>query len=1006
MLEFLLRRPIAVFLTLFVSVTISSIVFFKLPVSLLPAIDVPVIHITLRYPDAAAEEIELSVLKPIRENMLTVGGLRRVESIAGSEIGKISLFFEHNTDMRLAYMEVSEKSDRLLSVLPRELERPVIVKSSTSDIPVIKMQIIPQDSVDFVLLSELSRKVLKRRLEQIEGVGLVDISGRQRNIIRITPDYGALRGLSLSEQAIFQAIQAVNIDFGAISISDGSYEFNLKLGSKIRSPELLRDLLIRLPNSGSVRLKQVARVEFERENPTGYHLFDTTESVVIAIHKQTHARLTELIPLLDECLNQFKEDYPELEFRMTQDQSKLLMLSIQNLSQALVLGGVCAFAVLFLFVRGWREPVIMGTVLPISLILAFSVFYLMDISLNIISLSGLALGLGMLVDNSIVVIDNIMLKRKEGRELAESCISGTSQVIIPLLSSALTNLAVFVPLIFISGLTGALFYDQAISVAAILGASLICTFILVPLLYFTLFKRHPEVCRQDSKLVLLLLRLYETSLNYLWQRKARSLVVMSALVPTAFALFLILPKQGFPEIERSETLIFIDWNEPIDVNVNRDRILEFITTNSEHFKLAESEVGIQQFMRKDNQNSLQKAEIYILYEGANQKESGDLVLQKYLKARYPEASVVLTPAPNPFDHVFSSSEPFFQARFRSLDSKRQVSAGSLSEVLDSLRKEEAFDLGQGFDTEIIACLQLDFDKLDVYEVPYEVLIKKVNVVFDEYLITDFKAFGEITPVRFARQKGDILQILSEQQVESSNGKSYPLESFIKLSMCDNFKRITADGSGVYQAIDFEHINNREEIERCFTNFAKLNGMVVDFHGRMLSDETSLHQILIIMVVSLLLMYFILTAEFESLKMPILVLVTIPMGFAGSLILLMICGGSVNIMSGIGLVVVLGVIDNDAILKIDRINRLRCSMTIEAAIRQAGIDRLKPIIMNTCTNVLAVLPIVFSEGLGADLQRPVAITTIGGLIVGTFTALYFVPISYWYLFKERNVTGQI
>ncbi|MFN5004975.1 MAG: efflux RND transporter permease subunit, partial [Bacteroidota bacterium] len=273
--------------------------------------------------------------------------------------------------------------------------------------------------------------------------------------------------------------------------------------------------------------------------------------------------------------------------------------------------------------------------------------------------------------------------------------------------------------------------------------------------------------------------------------------------------------------------------------------------------------------------------------------------------------------------------------------------------------------------------------------------------FGEYLITDFTDFDEVLPVVFQPFDGDLSQALQNLRVPTAQGIHYPVQELIQVEFRESYRFITADASGIFQSVGIEEVQNFDELKSSVQATAKAQSVIVEFAGKWFENEKNFKQLTTILLISMLLMYVILTAEFESLKQPFLVMITLPLGLAGSLLLLWVTGGTLNIMSGIGLIVVLGVLDNDAILKIDRINRLRETLPLEQAIRQAGLDRLKPIVMNTCTNVLAITPIIFSSGLGADLQRPVAITTIGGLIVGTFTALYFVPLLYWYFVKAKE-----
>lgn len=996
MLRFLLQRPIAVTMCLLVSVTISIVAFFHLPISLLPAVDVPEITISVQSPNSSAQEIEQNILKTIRENMLTLSGLKEAESIAQDETGRISLHFEYGTNMTLAYIEANEKIDRLTPQLPQNLERPIVIKSSTADLPILRIQVLPKNENDILQLSELASKVLKRRIEQLDGVGLVDVNGTVKKVIRIAPDYKVLKSLNLSESIIAQTIENANLELGSVSVKDGNYRYFLKLSAKVTSPVDVENLPILLPEEkGAIKLKNVASIYYEAEKPLGFHLYGSRQGLVITVHKQMQAKMPELMPVLYNVIEQFKTDYPQFQFDVTQDQSLLLTLSIDNLSQSLLWGGLFAFAVLFLFMRGWREPLIMGIVLPISLLLAFSLFYAFNISLNIISLSGLALGLGMLVDNSIVVIDNIMMKRKEGFDLIDSCVEGTQEVIVPLLSSALTNMAVFIPLIYMSGITGALFFDQALSIAAILSVSILCTFIIVPLLYILFFKNRKTEIQADSLFFKKMMAAYERSFKFIWKYKKLSLLIMSMLIPVAIGLLFLLPKQGFPEIERTETIIEIDWNEPIDIAENKHRTIKLIDYCAKFTKQAEADIGHLQFLLSSENYSVQHALVYLAYYNANDKSKSDPKLTEYFIRNYPLAKIKVSAASNAFEQLFQTSRPALEARFRDNEKTIQLTEDQTSYLVQLTKANATVGKGKGLETETMAYIFIDFNKLKLYQLDYQDVIRQLKIAFGEYQITDFKNFGDVTPVLFSQYNIDFESALRAIEIKSTSGINYTLKDFVSYEFKDSFKNITADAAGVYQSIEFSNFDDPSGLEPALTAFAKQQNLVMDFTGTWFETKENLHSLMLILLVSLLLMYFILTAEFESLKQPVLVMLTFPLGFAGSLILLWISGGSLNIMSGIGMIVVLGILDNDAILKIDRINKLSKTLPLEQAIKQAGIDRLKPIVMNTCTNVLAITPIIFSSGIGADLQRPIAITTIGGLIIGTFTALYFVPILYWF-----------
>ncbi len=1001
MLRFLLHRPIAVFMSLFALLALSVLAFLRLPVSLLPDTDVPYITLSVKLPNSPPELLEQNVLRPMRERMLALNGLKSVESMTQSETGSLRLRFEYGTDMQLAYIDVNEQVDRLIPLLPAGMERPLVIKSSASDIPVMRIQVVPRDEGEMVSTSDVTLFTLKRRLEQSEGVGLVDLNGLQKQIIRVEPDQALLASLDLSEGDIERAIQQANLSIGTLTVREGNYRYYLKLATHTGNPEVLGNLPVIRPDKSVVPLKKIAWLEYATETPSGYHLFNQHTGIVINVHKQAEAKMPEVMPRLYEAVEQFKKDFPQLQFSVTQDQSAFLDVSIQNLSQALLWGGVFAFAVLFMFMSSWREPLMMGIVLPFSLILSFSVLYLLNIPLTIISLSGLALGLGMLVDNSIVVVDSISLKRSEGLSLSDACVYGTTEVMVPLISSALTNLAVFLPLIFMSGITGALFYDQALSVAAILFVSLACTFILIPLLFRLFYRSSATVEQQGSRFFLFLKTCYHQSFQRVWLHRKGALIGMSLLIPLSFFLFFYLPKTGFPEIERYETVIQLDWNEPIDVQDNRARIVQLVRQLQPQLVHAEADVGYRQFILNPEVYSARQAVIYLRYPSAERRQDTDEWITKFFRTQYPSCRFVLSGAPNAFEQIFISNQPAFEARFRQVQSNAPLPDSLATRIVENLENFQAAKPGQGFDFETAALLQIDFNRLGQLSVPYSNLLRALEIAFGNYRITDIKELGRVLPVIMMSHSSHPGQVLQKIFVHSTDGIRYPVKEFVTIRYSRQYQSITADASGIYQSVTVSEFENLSTVQNYFSTLAAQFGLVVDFTGQWFENRDNLNQLSLILMVSLALMYFILTAEFESFRQPLLVLASLPIGFAGSLLLLWASGGTLNIMSGIGLVVVLGILDNDAILKIDRINRLRQHLPLPQAIEQAGLDRLKPIVMNTCTNVLAITPIVFSSGLGADLQRPVAITTIGGLIVATFTALYFVPLLYASLMPQKD-----
>jgi multidrug efflux pump subunit AcrB len=1004
MVRFLLARPIAVGMTFLALIVFSVIVFRTLPISLLPPIDVPQIVVKVNYANASPESIEQNVLRPIREGLVTLNGLENMESKSGSEVGNIRLTFDYQTKMELAYIDVNEKIDRLISIMPEDLPRPQVIRINTNDIPVVRVQVIPKEETDYAQVSLLVDNVLKKRLEQLEGVALVDINGKQERLITVAPDRAALAGLGMTEQHIIDAIQAGNSELPGISVEDGQFRYYLRMATRLDTPEDIMALPVRKEGGSAIPLFKVAHVGYELAKPMGYHLYNGSEGLVVTVHKQAAAKMNALMPLVYGAVENFKLDYPQVDFALTQDQSMLLNAGISNLQTSLLFGGIFAFGVLFIFMGNFRMPIIIGISLPSSLIISFLVFYFFDISINVISLSGLALGLGMLIDNSIIVLDNISRKRKEGLGIFDACVTGVNEVMSALISSVLTTLAVFVPLIFLSGISGALFYDQAISVAAILSVSLLVAFILLPLLYKLFFaNRAGEVAKEDSRFFIFLLGGYKRIYKQLFAYRGLSLILLLILIPLLLSVSLLLPIAGLPPIEKFDVMLQVDWNEPIYATENKQRLQNLLAEMDGNYVHAESDVGLRQFLLFEGESSIQQASLYLMFANQGQKDVQQEWLTRYFSQRYPQASAQLQDAPNAFDQLFSSDLPNYEVRWKDLVSKRPIDEPRMDQWLGELPLTE-WERGPGLQKESSVVFRIDQEKLALYGVAVNQLLQQVQRLFGSYLITDIKRFGEVTPIKLKESPADFQHLLRTNHVNGADQTPYLLSNFVTAAYDSHYKYVTADRSGVYQSIILTG-SDPTTYDSSLKQWGVARSLSIDFTGQYFKDRETIQQLTGILMISVLLLYFILAAQFESFIQPLIVILTLPLGIGGAFLVLWITGTSLNVMSAIGLVVMLGIMVNDAILKIDTINRLRVQYAeingigsregLEQALYRAGEIRLKPILMTSVTTILALLPVIFSAGLGADLQRPLVFSVIGGLTIGTFTALFFVPLAYWF-----------
>jgi len=984
-------------------VTLALLVFsvlalVQLPINLLPSIDVPSIVIKVSAPNSSPQAIEENILKPIRENLLTLSDLKDIESTASGESGQIHIQFSYKANMNLTYIEVNERIDRLQDQLPQNLTRPKVIRLSTSDIPVVRLQVVPKDFNNYVAVSELTTKVIRRRIEQLDGVSLVSITGERETEIAVTPKFNKLAAYNISLSTLLNTINNSNVDWGSINVKDGQYRYYVKVASSISTPEEILNLPIRTADDNIVRIAEIADVEEKARPPMGYHLLNQDEGLAVIIHKQSNARMMDLLSKIGESVLVFEEEYPQASFKLTQNQSKLLSAGINNLKTALLFGGIFAFAVLFVFMSNIRLALIMGISLPISLLLSFLVFYVAGISINIISLSGLALGLGMLIDNAIIVLDNISAKRKEGYSLTDSCVLGVKEVSAPLISSVLTTLAVFVPLVFLHGMSGALFYDQAIAVAAILGVSLLVAFSVLPLLY-KLYFNDDTVPDTNNRLFAFILNLYDKIFKTVWQYKAISLSVIILLSVIGIWLGLQSPQSAMPQIQRNELLLKIDWNEPIDLNENELRILSIVSELSAKVIFTESEIGKVGFALTTSEYGREKAEVYFLLEDKTTERIFKQDLDQLLSSNFPKAVFTISPAPNAFDQLFTSSKPYLMIKLRQTDSL--IGANRVEQVLGNETSDASF--GKGFSLETSVKLMINNERLALYKVDREAIQMQLSRIFSSTEITTLKRFGSNTIVSLMAYP-EAHYDFDRLYINSHDGTSYPLSTFVSIAYEQHHKFITADRKGTYQAISFASMNNIDHTLSAIKKTLVKENILVDFDGTYFETRENLQQLSLVLFISFALLYFILAAQFESFLQPLIIIFTLPLGVGGSLLLIYLTGSSLNIMTAIGIIVMLGIMINDAILKLDTINRQVklinpgsvTNHNLFLAIHKAGTSRLRPILMTSVTTILALTPVLFTSGLGADLQFGLVIAVMGGLSVGTLTSIFFVPLMYYYI----------
>lgn len=1055
-----LHRPIAVTMALIAIVTLGILALSKIPVSLMPDIDIPRITVQMSSPGSSAREIEQRMVTPMRQQLSQVAGLKDIESLSRMDGGTITLSFEPGSDMSLIFIEVNEKIDRAMNSMPKEMERPKVMKMGALDIPAFYIDISSahqvisskkqgekhshSDGVHVPMheISRLAKNVISKRIEQLPEVAMVDMSGMVGTQISVIPNTSILSALGLSNSDIERAISDNNIILEALSVRDGIYRYSIHFDSQILSVSDIEDIYIR-HEGRLIQMKDIAEVKEHPSPRNGNVRSNGKEAITLAVIKQNDAQMSDLQHGISSLIEDMKADYPDLAFEVTRDQTRLLTYSMQNLEWNLVLGAVMACFILFLFLGGWKLPVLVTISIPLSLILTLLCFYLIGISMNIISLSGLILGVGMIVDNAIIVIDNIR-KKQEYKErtvcssdtsidashrLSQTIVNSTKEVFMPMLSSVLTTCSVFIPLIFLSGTAGSLFYDQAMGVTIALFASLLVASMVVPVYYFAFFKKNTTIkvssnSNRSDRISTWLTKAYERGMSLVFRHQKTVIFGFIISVVLIIVVFPFIRKERMPQISHDDTLLYIDWNSGITPEENDRRMQEILGTVSESLEASTTMSGVQDFMlphTKDITGS--EAVCYMKTKSEESLDSVKHAISTFVGSHYPNAKVEYSIAASVFDMIFSTEMPDLEVRLQLKDGGRP-SVEEVRTFTDSLRNHYPHLGIQPVSTEDNIRYTADPEQMAYYKVTYQQLYGRIKELLSSNRIYEISSGGESVPVKIGSSDNnnfvfstngmdmDESTVLLTNTIRNNDGVDIPLHYLLTQSKGEDFKRLSASSEGEYAPIKVEHASDTEineiiEYVKTFEiNSEKRMGKAVkaSFTGNYFASRDMIGELAMVLLVAVLLLYFILAAQFESLVQPGIILAEIAVDACIVLIVLFAFGESLNLMSMIGLVVMSGIIINDSILKVDTINNLRRHENINLlrAIMMAGHRRLKPIVMTSLTTILAIIPFLHRGDMGSALQFPLSLTLIVGMAVGTLVSLYFVPLMYYIIYRKKSV----
>lgn len=1087
--RFSIERPVTTLMFFIAIILLGMVSLSRLSIDLLPSISYPRLSVITQYPGVAPEEVETLITVPLEASISRIPGLRRVESVSKEGFSFISLEFTWGTDMNFALLHTRERLDSVRDSLPEGCEKPVIISLDPQSSPIMTLALTGQRSL--LELKELAEDMIKPRLEQIEGIAAVEITGGVEREIQVELQPERLANYGLSLETVSQKIASFNTSLHGGTIRKGKFLYSLRIVGEFNAVQEIEEIPVKfIPGGGVVQLKHIGRVVDSMKEREGTTRLNGLDSIGLLIRKEYGTNTVRVSLAARKVIEQIKKENPEINLEIISEQAGYIQSAIASTREEIIQGAILAFLTLLIFLQEWKSPLIIGTVIPISIIGVFNILFLRDMTLNLMSLGGLALGVGMLDDTAVVVSENIFRHRQLGTEVREAAITGTREVISPVAASVLTTIVVFLPVIYVRGLAGQLFKDTALTVTYTLLSALLVSVTLLPMLasrerllawpekislkfaWFS-FGQIRAAGRTRSfwtypwlgfkflayNLVILFLTLLRTilkSAGWLFFRVFRAMADL--LKPPLEALFQAFNRryQQFVNrhsaalvwsLDHKKTTLYLAlilfFSIAIVAAILPRELMPLLRTSSFNLSLKmPAEYSLAQ-----TEEIVARLESWLRQQPECRRIFSQVGIISSSESFRPDVSVnsavVTVEAGNPaaLDNLISRTREYLTAiPDLSFSASREQTA--LGEFL-ALTSGEIVLKVKGQNLETMRRIALNFTdrlrsipgltdvNLNLQQGKPQLLIKIKPAALEKY--PDLTA-GELanyliqairgqlaTKYREMEKKYDVriwLEPESRKTVDRVLNSFYPhsqspipLQELVSYELVEGLNEIRRENQ------EREILVTANLRGRKFTQVAPAIQVLIQqmnlpaeyrilFGGEREEMAVSFRSLLLAFLMAVVLIYMIMAAQFESLLHPFLLMFTIPMGLIGTGVLLLLTGQSLNVISLIGVVVLVGIVVNNAIVEIDYINHLRREgFDLRRAVVEGTATRLRPIMMSSLSTIAGLIPMALGLGQGAELLRPLAIAVIGGLTSSLFLTLILIPVLYeWVESPLRSRTG--
>ena len=1008
--HFSIHRPVTVLMLCLVAILLGGVAFFNIPVDLMPETVYPTISVRAEYEGVAPEEMETLVVRPLEEAFSAAPGVKTINSSVYEGQTFVRVGFDYDVNIDEAANELRSRLDRRRSYLPEDMQPPTMYKYDSSQFPIMYLTVSAND-MDPKELRRYVEKQLQPRLERVPGVAAFTVRGGLRREIHVDLDLKKLRALELSIPAVVNILRQENMNHPVGAVDEGRFEILLRTRGEFRNLEEIRNVVVTTRNGIPVHIRDIAAVEDSHEDYDYMISIDGKPGVRMYVYKQAGANTVDVSAALWQEVDAIHKRLSNIRIEKTSDTADFIVASIRNVQRATLQGAALAVLVLFFFLRSLSSTLIIGVAIPVSVITTFALMYFNGFTLNTISFGGLALGVGMLVDNAIVVLENIYRHREDGRSNYEAALAGSSEVAMAITASTLTTIAVFVPVLFIGGIAAQVFKQLAYVVSFSLLCSLLVALTVVPGLASKLVNRKKPT-GFIGKLNFLVAGWQQSLMDgygrtLVWALSNKSLVVGSAALLFAMALILV-PYLGIelqPEVDEGGIRISVELEPGTRVEVTDELMQELWQRAKEAIPEIESVMVTSGGSSRGSGSGAHIGEfrIHLVPKGDRERTAGEVAVELRQLLQIHPGMLLKTRVSGTMFRRRSNSEDdrlTVQIRGHNIETSMQL-AETIREIMQGIPgiAEPTISQRPGMPEMLV-----EVDRVRAANMGLNVsdVATTLETAIGGTRSSMYRKEGDEFNILVRLREQDRLTINTVGQIPLTTplGRSIPAESVIDLrrqegpsyiSRMDQERMLTV--SGALENRDLGSVVN--DLEKQMAGLALPEGFSLHFGGEYEEQQETFRSLFFATILALVLVYMVMAAQFESLRDPFLILFSVPLAAIGVVLMLLLTDTNFSQQAFLGIIVLLGIVVNNAIVLVDYTNLLRREqkLGLQRAVVTAGKRRLRPILMTSITTVLGLAPMAMGIGEGAELQAPMARVVIGGLVTSTLITLVFLPVIY-------------